>query len=287
MKILLIGEKVRCKENWEFSIELNLKKAFDLLGIKSCVWGLGYDNYNIPFSEVSKDYNIIFLLVNYDESGWVPDLSAVKKLKIFWSIDSHCILDKHVQICENQKIDILLNSMYRYLKYFKKPGKRCYWFPNAYASNLIQPLGIEKQYDLGFCGNYCNRKGWLDSLSKKFQMKTDILVRGDNMVRAINLYKIHWNRNIADDINSRTFETLGCGTFLITNETDRLRDLFSVGKHLVTYRTFDDCCDKVNYFLRHDEKRELIAREGYLHALRNHTLLNRAQQLIEIIGKRL
>ena len=34
------------------------------------------------------------------------------------------------------------------------------------------------------------------------------------MVDAINSYYIHFNRNIGDDINYRTFETTGCKTLL-------------------------------------------------------------------------
>ena len=45
------------------------------------------------------------------------------------------------------------------------------------------------------------------------------------MVKAINSYKIHFNRNHSKDINYRTFETLGCQTVLVTNNTDRLKDL--------------------------------------------------------------
>ena len=150
---------------------------------------------------------------------------------------------------------------------------------------LIKPLELEKIHDIGFCGNINNRGGWLNEIKKYYNLKLDEFVIGEDMVRAINCYKIHFNRNIADDLNYRTFETLGCKTFILTNETPGLSDLFDVGKNIVTYSNEWDLLDKINYYLKNSNERNTITESGYKHVLENHTYFKRMGSLIKIINK--
>lgn len=76
------------------------------------------------------------------------------------------------------------------------------------------------------------------------------------MVNVINSFKIHFNRNMVYDINYRTFETLGCKIFLLTNYTENLEKLFNIGEHLVTYTSKQDLLQKVNYYLGNPQLRE-------------------------------
>jgi spore maturation protein CgeB len=105
------------------------------------------------------------------------------------------------------------------------------------------------------------------------------------MVEAINKYKIHFNRNISDDLNYRTFETLGCQTFLLTNDTPGLNQLFEIDKHLVTYTDINDLFEKINYYLNNETERNEISKNGYNHVINNHTFTKRMNQFIEIIKK--
>ena len=206
-------------------------------------------------------------------------ISNSKKLKIFWSIDSHCVLEQHKQLCRLLNIDILLNSTESYLPNFDGLVKKSYWFPNSYPDDLIFSKDIEKTIDVGFCGNDRPEIHYLD----KFKIRKDLFVIGDDMVNAINSYKIHFNKNIADDINYRTFETTGCGTFLITNYTPGLEKLFDIGKEIVVYNDLNDLDNKVKYYLENEEEREKIANAGYERSKKDHTYFERAKMLIDII----
>ena len=279
MKILIIQECGRHDKNRNFRESLNFQRAFNKIGIESIVWGLNYPNYNISFNEMSKDCEAVLLIENYN-NGWLPDISNFKGLKMFWSIDSHCVPQQHVGTCVQNKIDIVLNAIESHSKYFK--NFKTYYFPNAYPDDLIDyKPGIEKIHDVGFCGNYVNRADWINFIPN---IKRDIFVIGDDMVNAINSYKIHFNRNIADDINYRTFETLGCKTFLLTNETENLNKLFKIGEHLDTYTTKEDLLYKINYYLSNEEIRNKIADNGYNEVRKNHTFINRSQFIIDIIN---
>lgn len=282
MKILLIQEKGRHLENYEYREALNLKRALDTKGIDCVVWGLNYENFSTPFDIISKDCDVIILIENYESGNWIPDLSKVNKLKLFWSVDSHCVPMQHIATVIKHNIDIVLHAVYGHEKYFK--NKVTHWFPNAYPSDLIYPMNdIIKKYDIGFCGNVNNRNSWIDLIASNFKLKKDIFVIGNEMVKTINEYKIHFNRNIADDINYRTFETLGCNTFILTNETPGLNQLFEIGKNIITYNNENDLLDKIKFYLENDSEREQTTKLGYEHVTNNHTFFNRADLLLKII----
>ncbi len=286
MKILIIQEKGRHKANEKFRESLCIKRGLISQGIEAEVWGLNYDTFKIPFNDISKDYDVLFIIENY-LTDWLPitEIANSDKLKIFWSIDSHCILSQHIQLCKTLKIDVLLNSTETYLKDFNVNEK--YWFPNAYPDELIFPKQeITKSIDIGFCGNINNRGEWINHLDK-YKIKKDVFVIGEDMVDCINSYKIHFNRNISNDINYRTFETLGCGTFLLTNYTPNLEKLFVIGEELITYQNKDDLDVKVNFYLNTPHEVYRIAQNGLKRVLKDHTYKERCKQLLEIINKHL
>lgn len=285
MKILLIQEAGRHEKNKNFREALCLERGLNKIeGIESIVWGLNYANYSTPFSELEKWADIIFVIENYSFGQWLPikEISESKKLKLFWSIDSHTIVKPHIELSKNMKIDILLNSTEYYIPFFNDVCNKSFWFPNAYPDDLLKPLDIEKNMNVGFCGNIANRGNYINYL-RKYNIKADIFVIGDDMVRAINSYKIHFNRNYSNDINYRTFETTGCGTFLLTNYTPGLEKLFKIGEEIVTYENFNDLDEKINYYLTNEDERKKIEKAGYERSKNNHSYFERSKMLVEII----
>jgi hypothetical protein len=283
VKIVIVQEAGVHAGNKNFRECLNLQRALARLGHDPVVWGRGHDNYETSFDRITAGADAILLLENYETRNWLPRLSRPKIPKVFWSVDSHCVLATHQQICVRHQVDLVLLSTWGYARAFEDLGLKTAWFPNAYPSDLIMPAGGSKTIEVGFCGNAANRTEWLSFLKSRVGLRWHEMVIGNDMVSAIRSYKIHWNRNIADDVNSRTFETLGCGTFLLTNETDRLRDMFTVGRHLETYASEQDCLDKIAYYLEHEDEREKIAAEGHAHVRLHHTYDRRAVQLLELL----
>lgn len=286
MKIVIIQEAGRHEKNKNFRESLNLHRALSKIeGVESKVWGLNYPEFEKPFSEIEKWADVIFIIENYT-SEWLPinEIYLSKKLKIFWSIDSHCILSQHQHLCRLLKIDILLNSTEDYIPSFNGLVKRSYWFPNCYPDDLIFPMDIEKTVDIGFCGNLINRGQLIDFLSK-YNIKKDIFVIGDDMVSAINSYKIHFNCNISNDINYRTFETTGAGTLLLTNYTRGLEKLFDLDNEIVVYSNIQELDEKVKFYLENENDRLRIQKSGYIRSSKDHTYSERAKKLIEIINE--
>ena len=163
-------------------------------------------------------------------------------------------------------------------------SRKTIYLPNAYPDDLIYPINeIEKINDVGFCGSILNRQSHLNLLSNNFNFKNDTFVLGQKMVKTINSYKIHFNRNLSDDINFRTFETLGCKTFLITNPTPGINELFEIDTHLVVYKNNNELIEKIKYYLDNENERKLIENQGYKFVKENHTYFQRAKQIVKII----
>ncbi len=285
MKIVIIQECGRHEANKNYRGSLNLQRAllkYD--GIEAIVWGLNYPNFSTPFSELEKWADVIFVIENYTPE-WLPikEIQESKKIKIYWSIDSHCVLSQHQKLCSLLKIDILLNSTESYIPHFNSIVKKSFWFPNAYPDDLMSPMGIDKIYNIGFCGNLLNRGHYVNHLDK-FNIKKDLFVIGDDMVKAINSYKIHFNRNISNDINYRTFETTGCATLLMTNHTPGLEKLFKINEEVVVYNDINDLDEKVKYYLNNESERKKIEMAGYNRSKNEHTYFTRSKSLLEIIN---
>jgi hypothetical protein len=283
MKILIIQENGRHLENREFRECFNLQRALLRKNIDTIVWGLGHDNFNTPFQQIIKDIDVIILLENYESNGWLPDLNNINKLKIFWSIDSHMVLMNHITTVVKNKIDIVLNAIESHQNYFKT--SKTFYFPNAYPSDLISPIdGVDKNIFLGFCGSLLNRSEILDKLENNFGLKKDIWKLGNEMVKTINGYKIHFNKTLSNDINYRIFETMGCNTLMLTNSTENINTFFNDMENIVIYNNETELFEKLNVLSSDNDLVKKISNSGYELVKNNHTYDNRADVLLKIIN---
>ena len=275
MDVLVIQENGRHDTNRNYRECFSLQRAFFNLGHSCDVWGLGHSNYKTPPD--FNSYDLIFNLENYTED-WLPDLSQIKNpMKVMWSIDAH-VRGEEVfeEIFRKSKYDYLLHSTLDYVK-----DKHHIWFPNGYDEYLIKPMDVDKNIDFGFCGNFVNRESLLRWLESEYNLHLDIFVIGDDMVKAINSYKCHFNLNIANDINYRSFETLGCKTLLMTNENHQYNALGFVDNYnCLMYNSAEDIHNKINQFREmSDDEINNIASNGY-EFVKNHTYAKRVEKLL-------
>jgi len=275
LKILIIQENGRHEKNVNFRECWCMHRSLSKLGHAVDVWGLGHDTY-----EVEPDWNsydLIINLENYDLNNWIPDLSHTTHPKKFlWSIDAHCrTMDPFLQTYNRGNYDIILQATKDFV------NDDSVWFPNCYDSDLIKPCSTKSTF-LGFCGSLLNRKGILDFLTNKYNLKQDIWLLGQDMVQAVSSYAIHFNINLANDINYRSFETIGCGTALLTNYNPQYEDLgFVDGENCLMYKDVDDMCSKLDNCQKNPKLVSSISKKGFELA-KKHTYDVRAKKLIDI-----
>ncbi|HET6244986.1 MAG: glycosyltransferase [Bacteroidetes bacterium] len=106
-------------------------------------------------------------------------------------------------------------------------------------------------------------------------------------VFGMDMYKMLSNSklcfNIHGDIakkcagNVRLFEATGIGTCLVTDWKENLSDLFDLDKEIVTYKSVEECIDKVKWLLNNPLEAQKIAKAGQQRTLRDHTIENRVK----------
>ncbi|MBW2294250.1 MAG: glycosyltransferase family 1 protein [Deltaproteobacteria bacterium] len=87
--------------------------------------------------------------------------------------------------------------------------------------------------------------------------------------------------------NQRLFQATGVGACLITDRAADLPELFEDGTEVVTYDCMDDCVEKVEYLLEHEDERRAIAAAGHRRTLADHSGRKRYAAIDEIIQQAL
>ncbi len=127
--------------------------------------------------------------------------------------------------------------------------------------------------------------------SKKLEASVMPPVFGMNMYRV--LAKSNLCFNIHGDIakqcagNLRLFEATGVGTCLVTDYKDNMKDLFDLETEVVTYKSVDECIDKVKWLTANPLEMKKIAEAGQRRTLKDHTVEKRVKKVNEILSARL
>ena len=259
MKVLIIQENGRHQENRHLRECFSMQRAFQFLEVKCDVWGLGH--HVNPIDDPTPDfesYDLIINLENYDETGWVPDLSEVRNpLKFLWAIDSHARgHEVYAEEFKRGKYDLILQAT----KFFV--DENSIWLPNAYDDDLLRPLSTPKIHNTGFCGNIHNREGLLHFANDNWGCKLDVMVLGPKMVEAINSYKVH--------MNEVQYEDLG----------------FVNGENciLLGRNSTEDIIASISAVIDDDDARIKMEQAG-LELAKKHTYKERAKTIIELWQK--
>jgi len=96
------------------------------------------------------------------------------------------------------------------------------------------------------------------------------------------VFNMHTDLAYGNVANMRMFEATGVGSCLLTDNGNNLSDLFEEDQEIVTYSSFDECVEKVQYLLEHEKEREAIAMKGQKRTLKDHTTQNRCEQINEV-----
>ncbi len=164
-----------------------------------------------------------------------------------------------------------------------------------YFDELVFPL--LKRYDLKLFGqDWTAKDRFLGKIQKAGQLFNIPLLRSiqkpklkltdeakiySSAVVSINVHENH-QREFGGDCNERTFKVPLCGGFEITDDVACIRKYLKEGEEIVIAKNTADWFEKIDYYIKHPEKREPIIRAGQKKVLQNHTYHNRANQIIEL-----
>ena len=87
--------------------------------------------------------------------------------------------------------------------------------------------------------------------------------------------------------NVRLFEATGAGSCLLTDWRKNIGELFEPEREIVTYRSPEECLEKARWLLEHPRERLEIAGAGQARVLKDHTFVERAPVLDDILRRAL
>ena len=83
--------------------------------------------------------------------------------------------------------------------------------------------------------------------------------------------------------SNRIFLTLACRGFYLTHYVPGMEQVFKDGVHLAWFKSLDECIDKIDFYLAHDELRDQIAAAGHEVVTAEHGYSNRVSEILSIL----
>lgn len=167
--------------------------------------------------------------------------------------------------------------------------KKTSWLPHACDDRLHRDLAVGRKLDIAFVGNDGGnpRKFLLQEIRERFPNSYIGNAPHTDIAKIYSAAKIGFNYSIANDINMRTFEVMGCGAMLLTNNIDDngFDSLFCDKRDLAAYSSPKDIFSMIDYYLKNDSERAGIAEAGKRLAAENHTYSKRTARILEVIGQ--
>lgn len=161
---------------------------------------------------------------------------------------------------------------------------------------LYKNLNLPRIYDVSFVGRtYGKRQEFIETLKKQGINVTAFGQGGENgnrvsqadLIKIYNQSKISLNISFASKgnkilaIKGRDFEAPGCGSLLLTKDTEEIAEYFVLGKEIMTYQDTNDAAEEIKYYLKNEDERDKIAKNGYDRVMREHTYEKRFSEIFE------
>lgn len=142
---------------------------------------------------------------------------------------------------------------------------------------------------------------WWERLKNYSKLKPHIInntIPPDEVVKYYNGSKIVLNiHRTKNDVNknplgipaytpnNRTFDIAACRSFQLATCRRDLKNYFDLETEMVCFSNVKDLKEKINYYLKHNDAREQIAKNAYLRTMKEHKYVNRLEELVEILKK--
>ena len=310
MKILFINNQRKYKDslgkynysgkgysqfwNWELFREEIFRQA----DVTCCGWG--YD------PEWKKDQSLLEIIKKVDKPNVIlshrdfhncKDYNEITNiLKVHFAGDyfsSSHNYPKFKRGLQGYNFDLVFGASSVVVKQLQKEhkGKKQFVLPNSADLHVFRKLNLAKRYDVAASFTIQKRDSHLFRY-KILEMIQDMDISAwtghawfDAATIKINQVKICINENTEFKfVNTRIPETLACGTFLLTDESE---DLIKFGYkdryHLVIFDGLNDLKEKIYYYLKHEKEREQIAQQGMKFVRTNYSNEKRVKKLLEFI----
>jgi spore maturation protein CgeB len=276
------------EQNAGFGAEWFMERAFRSLNhLTYCVDYREHRHHLVPFFWNAPQCDVFFL----QRGDYFPIslIEMVQTPRFFWASELVSRCRDQDRLLRRRIFDHVFYHSQACIETVVERGwadrQDCSVLLNGFDELLFKPIpGVEKDIDIVFVGNITPRRRKLLEDIEKYQHVTVTTAFGEEFVRLINRAKIVLNIHADDylDTETRVFETLGCGAFLLSERLSQ-ENPFS-NDELVQAGSLDELVAKLDHYLREEDKRAAIARNGYQAAIHGHTYLHRAQEILQVMS---
>jgi len=271
------------------SMQIEGFMAFDFFTVCSPFFSQALKRYGIDSCMIPHAFDGR-ILTKINENNPYPETPFIFLGSIFADEGFHSVRRQLLEELVNQKIDF---SFYGNL-----PDKNRIGLLKRQASYLaatsLTKVGLRKVAEAftpirkGLVHEHLPRG--LKLSPKLYQMVKSPLF-GLEMFKALSKSRIGFNIHLdcAGNYaaNMRMYETTGVGACLVTDWKSNLHEFFDDNSEIVSYKTQEECIEKVKWLIDHPVECAEIARKGQQRTLRDHNFENRVNILSTEINKRL
>lgn len=209
-----------------------------------------------------------------------------------------------VRLAVAGQLDIVVaTNAGRWLRTYKETGvPLCAFIPNPCDPDIQRPYEVEDKWktDVIFTGTAEHSK--LDRCADRYELLLKLskmpnvklygcfgnpTVDGIETFYAISGAKIALSINIANDVrlyhSDRLINYVSCGTFTLAKWVPDSDLLFEDGIHVKYFNTVDEFFELADWYLKHDEEREKIARAGMKRAHTEFNCQKIAQYILDLV----
>lgn len=94
------------------------------------------------------------------------------------------------------------------------------------------------------------------------------------------------SRSIETGIPQRVLDIMAVGGFVLTNYQEEIEEYFKIGEEIEVFHDLDELERKVDYYLKHEDKRLRIAMNGYKKVSKEFSYTAKASKMVDIIFDR-
>ncbi len=211
-------------------------------------------------------------------------------------------------------VDLLCTVARGQVAEFERAGvKRAAYLAEAHDPELYYPVesaAAELRSEVAFIGKYgrdsqlhATRGALIPAVAARFDLKlygggwrelglvaerADVypeqyreICRGAGIVLGCD-----WRHDIQWYFSNRTWFTLGARGFLLTNYSPGLEEIFENHRHLVWYRSVDECLELIDHYRARPDERARIAAEGHAFARAHRSYDDFARDLVDLFEGR-
>lgn len=232
------------------------------------------------------NWNADFILLTDDSSyPLILNLEHAEIPLLWYAIDSH--IHHGWQKAYASVFDFVFVAQKDFVHQYVRDSFRqvVSWLPLFASSIPSTPPQIPPVHSLSFVGKLSpslnpDRIRLLQSI----QNRHPIYLGTGEWKTIFQQSKMVLNQCVANDVNFRTFEAMGCGSCLLMERVSNgLEELFQDRTHCVLYEkgNVDQLIDLVNYYEAHEIERESIASAGRAEILKAHMGIHRARAILQ------